>query len=99
MSAYLPISKKDILLQTAGLVLANRLSEDGDHTVLVLEAGAAHIDDLNVCPLPSHPLRDRTPRRSPVRPQTCPPTTARYLATQSTTGLSAPYAVLPSPPP
>lgn len=32
-------------LQTAGLVLANRLSENSSVTVAVLEAGKAHFED------------------------------------------------------
>lgn len=34
--------------QTAGLTLANRLSENPNVTVVVLEAGKPHIDDLRI---------------------------------------------------
>lgn len=34
--------------QTAGLTLAARLSEDSTRSVLVLEAGEAHLDDMNI---------------------------------------------------
>ena len=34
---------------TSGLVLASRFTEDPTKTVLVLEAGGAHLDDVQTC--------------------------------------------------
>jgi hypothetical protein len=44
---------------TAGLALASRLTEDASKTVLVLEAGDAHIDD----PIVGESARQRSLRR------------------------------------